>query len=450
MSKKGGKRHKDYSVRTSLIHNDYDSKHWEYNHPLVPPMNVSCAYRLDSVQRGMKGFAQFATEESENETPIYVYERLDEPTRGILEEKLALAEDGDVAVCFATGMAAVSAAIGINVSSGDEIIAHHLLYGCTYSLFSNWMVRQGVSTQFIDLREVSKLAQTITEKTRVVYFETPVNPTLELLDIREIRKCVEQANKKRADENKIVVIVDNTFATPICQRPIEFGADLVVHSLTKNIGGFGTDMGGVVIGASRFHRSLLLYRKDFGGTLAARAAWPLLVYGLPTLATRMEQEQLSAAKIASYLENHPLIARVSYPALGSFPQAELARRQMVGYDGKFAPGSMIYFVLKGNTAGAQQAAAYFIDAIARSSQSVTLAVSLGQTRTLIEEPYSMTHSTLPDTIKDTAALEPGGIRLSVGLESVEDIIADLARALDITGNKVLEDKSSITKNESRV
>jgi len=436
MSRKGQKRHKDYSIRTSMIHNDYDSRHWEYNHPLVPPMNVSCAYRLDSVQRGMQGFAQFASDENGSEAPIYVYERLDEPTRGILEEKLALAEDADIAVCFATGMAAVSAALCINVTSGDEIIAHQLLYGCTYSLLSNWMIRQGVSTKFIDLRDMEALAGAITSKTRVVYFETPVNPTLELLDIRAIKSCVDEANKHRKEDERIVLIVDNTFATPFCQRPISHGADFVVHSLTKNIGGFGTDMGGVVIGAAQYHRSLLLYRKDFGGTLAARSAWPLLVYGLPTLATRLEQEQRSATAVAQFLENHPLIDHVSYPGLDSFAQSNLAHRQMISYDGMFAPGSMIYFVLKGSSGEAQAAAAHFIDAIARSSQSITLAVSLGQTRTLIEEPYSMTHSALPDAIKDVAALAPGGIRLSIGLEDVNDILGDLSRALEITGSKL--------------
>ncbi|HEY9734377.1 MAG TPA: aminotransferase class I/II-fold pyridoxal phosphate-dependent enzyme [Drouetiella sp.] len=444
MSKKGDKRHKDYAIRTCMIHNDYDSRHWEYNHPIVPPMNASCAYRLDSVQRGAQGFAQFASDECEAEVPIYVYERLDEPTRGILEEKLALAEDGDVAVCFATGMAAVSAALSISSKCGDEIIAHQLLYGCTFSLLNNWMLRQGVATQFIDLRDVAMLANSITEKTRVVYFETPMNPTLELLDIKAIRECVDAANLHRRDEDKIVVIVDNTFATPFCQRPLNHGADLVVHSLTKHIGGFGTDMGGVVVGRMRFHKPLLLYRKDFGGSLSARSAWPLLVYGLPTLATRLEHEQNSAIKVAQFLESHPMVERVSYPSLQSFSQRELARRQMVNYDGDFAPGSMIYFVLKGDVEAAQRAAAHFIDAIASSAQSVTLAVSLGQTRTLIEEPYTMTHSTLPDAIKNTASLEPGGIRLSIGLEDVKDIISDLTRALKITSSK-LSNKSALAK-----
>lgn len=445
MSKKGDKRHKDYAIRTCMIHNDYDSKHWEYNHPIVPPMNVSCAYRLDSVQRGQRGFSQFAADDNVSETPIYVYERLDEPTRGILEEKLALAEDGDIAVCFASGMAAVSAAIGISVSCGQEVVAHQLLYGCTFSLLSNWMPRLGVTTRFVDLRDISMVANSITEKTRVVYFETPVNPTLELLNIRAIRDCVDQANQQREDGDKIVVIVDNTFATPFCQRPLSYGADLVVHSLTKNIGGFGTDMGGVVIGAGRYHRPLLLYRKDFGGNLSARSAWPLLVYGLPTLSTRLEQQQRSATKIAQFLEQHSMVAHVSYPGLESFAQHQLALQQMVSYDGEFAPGSMIYFVLKGDADTAQTAAAHFIDAIARASQSVTLAVSLGQTRTLIEEPYSMTHSALPDSVKNLAALEPGGIRLSVGLEDVEDIIADLSRSLEISRSKLSKQKSLLGK-----
>lgn len=270
----------------------------------------------------------------------------------------------------------------------------------------------------------------MTDRTRVVYFETPVNPTLELIDIAQVRRWVDEMKARHPQRERPIIIVDNTLATPYCQRPLALGADLVVESLTKNIGGFGTDMGGAVIGPRCYHGPLLLYRKDFGGVLSPKNAWPILVYGLPTLATRMVNQQKSALRIAQFLERHPKVARVSYPGLESFPQYDLARRQMVSYDGKFAPGSMIYFVLKGDGKAAAEAAERFIDYIAKHAYSITLAVSLGQIRTLIEEPYSMTHSALPDEVKRQRGLEPGAIRLSVGLEDWHDIIEDLRVAFE--------------------
>jgi cystathionine beta-lyase/cystathionine gamma-synthase len=297
-------------------------------------------------------------------------------------------------------------------------------------LLTNWLPRFGITTKFIDLREAKDFDEAINDKTRVIYLETPVNPTLDLIDIAEIRSMVDKVNASRKDEQKIVIIVDNTFATPYCQRPLSFGADLVVHSLTKNIGGFGTDMGGVVIGPEKYHEALLMYRKDFGGVLSPKNAWPILVYGLPTLVSRSVNQQKSALMVAEFLEKHQKVAQVIYPGLESFPQYELAKRQMVSYDGKFAPGSMLYFVLKGDSNAANDAAERLIDYIAQNAYSITLAVSLGQIRTLIEAPFSMTHSALPGEMKIAKGLTPGGIRLSIGLEDWQDIIEDLTQALD--------------------
>jgi Cystathionine beta-lyases/cystathionine gamma-synthases len=393
-------------------------------------MSASSAYRLDSVKRGAEGFARFGAENHAGEPLIYIYDRLDEPTRGMLEENLAYAEDGEMAVCFATGMAAISAALGVTTRCGDEVIAHHMLYGCTYSLLVNWLPRNGIATKLVDLRDPGNLEQSITENTRVVYLETPVNPTLDLIDIQDIRRRLNEMNAAREESKKILLIVDNTFATPYCQRPLLLGADLVVHSLTKNIGGFGTDMGGAVIGPERFHEPLLSYRKDFGGVLSPKSAWPILVYGLPTLASRLVNQQKSAMHIAKFLERHPKIARVIYPGLESFPQYDLAKQQMVSYDGKFAPGSVLFFVLKGDWNEALTAAHTLIDDIAKNGYSITLAVSLGQIRTLIEAPFSMTHSPLPDELKSLSGLAPGSIRLSVGLEDWHDIVEELGGALD--------------------
>lgn len=419
-----------YKMRTRMIDGKYDSKYWEYNHHIVPPISSSSAYRLNSVHRGAEGFTHFADESLDS--PIYIYERLDEPTRGMLEEKLACAEGGQIAVCFSTGMAAVSAALGVTTKCGDQIVAHQTLYGCTYSLLTNWLPRNGVSTTFIDMRNASDLSLSINDKTRIIFFETPVNPTLELIDITEVKRIIEQENKQRAEENRILLLIDNTFATPFCQRPLSLGADMVIHSLTKNIGGFGADMGGVVIGPQKFHSQLLLYRKDFGGVLSSKSAWPILVYGLPTLSTRMVNQQKTALHVAKFLEAHPKVERVSYPGLDSFPQRKLAESQMFSYEGKFAPGSVIYFVLKGDEGEAQKFAERTIDYIAQHSHSITLAVSLGQIRTLIEAPFCMTHAAIPEKLKTSTGVAPGGIRLSLGLEDWHDIISDLEEALNCT------------------
>lgn len=427
---RGSTKKEGYRMRTHLIHGDMDNSRWDYDHHVIPPISSSATYRLNSTHRGIQGFIEFAHDEATTATkrvPIYVYDRLDEPTRGMLEENLAYAEGGETAVCFATGMAAISAALGVTVKTHEEIIAHHLLYGCTYSLMTNWLPRYGIRTRFVDLMNPQELPEAITDRTRVIYFETPVNPTLQLIDIAAIRQVVDQANRGRKEP--IRIIVDNTFATPYCQRPLNHGADIVVHSLTKDIGGFGADMGGAVIAPRELYSLLMFYRKDFGGVLSSKSAWAFLVYGLPTLATRMINQQKSALKIAQFLVQHPHVERVSYPGLESFPQRALALRQMIDYRGRFAPGSMLYFTLKEQGVDNRRAEA-FIDYIAEHSYTITLAVSLGQIKTLIENPYAMTHSALPGEEKLAGGIEPGGIRLSVGLEDWHDLIEDLGQALD--------------------
>jgi len=426
------RKKEEYRIRTHLIHGNFDSKRWDYDHHVIPPISASTAYRLSSAHRGAQGFVEFAHDEADGagSLPIYVYDRLDEPTRGMLEDNLAYAEGGETAVTFASGMAAISAALGVTLSNQEEIVAHQVLYGCTYSLLTTWLPRCGVQTRFVDLCEPHTLRDAVTDRTRVVYFETPVNPTLQLIDIEAARRVVEGLNAER--KKPIRIIVDNTFATPYCQRPLDHGADIVVHSLTKDIGGFGTDMGGAVIGSNRYYNLLMLYRKDFGGVLSPKNAWSILVYGLPTLATRMVNQQKAAMKVAEFLLKQPKVARVVYPGLSCYPQSELARRQMISFDGKFAPGSMLYFELKKELPGGAAAASErMVDFVADHAYTITLAVSLGQIKTLIENPYSMTHAGVPEEEKTRSGLLPGGIRLSLGLEDWHDIIADLEAALAV-------------------
>lgn len=428
MGKKQGdlsERH-PYRRETRLIHGKFRSRKWEYNHHVVPPLTSSTTFRLDTTQRGAQGFFDFACDQAHpRQVPVYIYDRLDEPTRGMLEENLADAEGAEMGVAFASGMAAVAAACLINLRTGDEVVTNDILYGCTYSLFTHWLPRLGMKVRLTDLTRPG-YESAITGRTRVIYLESPINPHLRLVDIHALVSRVKRLNARRPADERIITIIDNTFATPFCQRPLERGVDLVVHSLTKDIGGFGTDMGGVVLGAKRYESPLMLFRKDFGGVLAPKSAWPILVYGLPTLPLRMRRQQETARKVARYLERHPRVKSVVYPGLPSFEQYRLARRQMRDYRRQFAPGSMIYFEIRCHD---KRSAERFIDRIAREAYTITLAVSLGQIRTLIENPFTMTHSVLPAAEKQKEGVDPHGLRLSIGLEEPEDIIADLGRAL---------------------
>lgn len=419
-----------YSEKTHLIHGRFQNAVWDYSHHVVPPQSSSVTYRLDTSLRGAQGFAQFGQDHPEDESPIYIYDRLDEPTRGMLEQNLAYAESGEAAVCFASGMAAISAALGVCAKAGDKVLAHRVIYGCTFSLLKNWLPRFGIQANGIDLTNKELLMEKLTSEVRVIYFETPVNPNLDLIDIQEIVDLVKTVNESRSEEDRVRVIVDNTFSTPYCQRPLEFGVDMVVGSLTKNIGGFGTDLGGYVACSKEFRSSLLSFRKDFGGVLSPKSAWPVLVYGLPTLSVRVRQQQQTAEKIARYLEGKSCVKEVRYPGLESFPQYELAQRQMIDYEGLFAPGTLVYLALddpKGERGGK------FIDYVAENAYSITMAVSLGQVKTLIEHPYSMTHSSMACEESASHLVDPGGIRLSLGLEKGEDIIYDLEEAFEATG-----------------
>ena len=225
LPKKEAGAQKDYSTETHLIYGKFYTEKWDYSHHLVPPITASATFRLESAQRGAQGFIDFAHtvegEEISKQTPIYIYDRLGEPNKDLLEDNLALAESGDACVTFASGMGAISAALGILTAPGDQVISHKMLYGCTYELLTLWYPRYRIDVKFIDMTDLKNLERAITSATRAVYFETPVNPTLDLIDIEAISRIVKSENSKRRKQNHISVVVDNTFATPFCQRPIE-------------------------------------------------------------------------------------------------------------------------------------------------------------------------------------------------------------------------------------
>lgn len=424
----------DYSMQTHLIYGKSVSNKWDYSHHVVAPISSSVIFRLDSVERGAEGFKEFANTKAlgQDSVPIYIYDRLGEPNKDMLEENLAYVEKGEMAVTFATGMGAISGIFGVLTKSGDEIIAHKTLYGCTFSLLNNWYPRYNIKYIPTDLTDLKNLDSLITDKTRIIYFETPSNPNLDLIDIPAISEYCRIINKGRNEENQIYVVVDNTFATPFCQRPIELGADFTIHSLTKGIGGFGTDMGGVVIGPKKFRDLILLYRKDFGAVLSTKAAWTVLTYGLPTLYLRISQQIKNAIKAAEFLNSHPKIDYVNYPGLPDYKYYNLAKKMMRDFDGNFAPGSLIFFSIKGSTSEERREnGRRLMNYAAKNAYTMTLAVSLGHTRTLIEHPASMTHSVIPADKLAELGIDPGGIRLAVGLENIDDILLDLNKCLEI-------------------
>ncbi|KYG63370.1 Cys/Met metabolism lyase [Bdellovibrio bacteriovorus] len=416
---------KAMSPRTQAIHGEFQSSSWEFSHHLIPPMTASTTFRLESLSRGAEGFSTFGAQ-TESGKPIWIYDRLEEPTTKMLEDQLAILEKGECAITFGSGMGAIASTFMSLLKTGERIVAHKTLYGCTYSLITNWLPRLGVQNSLIDVNDSASLAKLLAdESTRVVYFETVSNPILEIADLEKIVSLVKAANKKRKKDQQIYTVVDNTFATPWALRPLEWGIDFVIQSLTKNISGFGTEMGGAVIAPKSFESMLRVARKDFGAIIHPYSAWHILVYGISTQAIRFEQQQATALKIAQFLEKHPKVQSVTYPGLKSHPQYKLAKKYLKSPESQFAPGTMISFQLKGDMKKCQK----FVDDIAKNSYAITLAVSLGLTKTLIEVPGFMTHSAIPNEKRGESGIDPRAIRLSIGLESAQDIIDDLAEAL---------------------
>ncbi len=421
---------KKYSIPTRLIYGQSPTVEWDYSHHVIPPITTSSTFRLDSAQRGAKGFTEFAFPPGPEHESIYIYDRFGEPTIDMLQHVLATAEEQENAVVFATGMAAVQAAVCFALNPGSEIISHQTVYGCTYSLFTKHLSKLGIKTHFCDLSDPKSFIPFINENTRILYLESPCNPNLQLIDTEAVMDALKHINAKRPESKKILSVFDNTFATPYCQRPGKHGVDIIVHSLTKGIGGFGTVMGGAVISRQEFHEALILFRKDFGSILSPLTAWHILVYGISTLALRIPRQQANALAVAQFLQSHPLVDKVCYPGLSSFPQYELAQRLLRDYDHNFAPGFMIYFTLKGkDPEQSKLAGESMMNYLAQNAYAITLAVSLGQLRTLIEHPGSMTHMSYPATEQMSMGIDPGGIRLAVGIENPQDIIADLDAAL---------------------
>jgi len=370
---------------------------------LTVPIYQSAVFGFKNAEQGAAIFA--GAEKG------YFYTRLGNPTHTALEERMAFLEGGEDAVAFASGMAAISTTILTLCRSGDRIISSYPIYGGTHSLFKELLPKFGIEVVYVDALKFSSLAgQVADERTKIFYLESPANPTLILVDLERASRL--------AHKFKAKVMVDNTFATPYHQRPLEWGADIVIHSGTKYIGGHGDTVGGIAVGKRSFCeevRSVVL--RDLGGIISPLNAW-LLLRGLKTLALRMEKHSENGMKVAKFLESHPKVERVHYLGLPSHPQYKLALKQMTnGFSG------IVAFELKGGRPAGKK--------LLNRVRLCTLAISLGSTDTLIEHPASMTHSTYSIEELKQFGITEGLVRLSVGIEDSSDIIKDLEEALKV-------------------
>lgn len=367
---------------------------------LATPIYQTSTFVFASAEQGA---ARFALEEEG-----YIYTRLGNPTQHVLEEKMAALENAEAALAVDSGMTAIAASLWTLCGKGDHIIAARTLYGCTHALLSHSMPKFGIEVTFVDASQLETVRKAIRPNTKVIYIETPANPTLAVIDIAAMAGLVHEHNLK--------LMVDNTFMSPYCQRPLELGADIVVHSATKYINGHGDVIAGIILGKKDFINEVRFVGvKDItGGCISPFNAW-LTLRGLKTLGVRMERHCQNALEVAQFLERHPAVEQVNYPGLASHPQHSLAKKQMSHF------GAMISFEIKG-----------VIEAGRRAMNSVSLcllAVSLGDTETLIQHPASMTHSPIPREERLKAGITDGLIRLSVGLENPRDIILDLEQAI---------------------
>lgn len=389
-------RHAGFSTRA--IHHGYDPL--SHGGALVPPVYQTATYAFPSVEYGAACFA--------GEAAGHFYSRISNPTLALLEQRMASLEGGEAGLALASGMGAITSTLWTLLRPGDELIVGRTLYGCTFAFLHHGIGEFGVKIRHVDLNDLQALKAAITPKTRMIYCETPANPTMQLVDIAALAEAVRG--------HDLTVVVDNTYCTPYLQRPLELGADLVVHSATKYLSGHGDITAGLVVGRKALvDRIRLEGLKDMTGAVLSPHDASLLMRGIKTLALRMDRHCANAQQIAEFLLAQPQVELIRYPGLASFPQHELASRQMR------LPGGMIAFELKGGI----EAGRRFMNAL----QLFARAVSLGDAESLAQHPASMTHSSYTPKERAEHGISEGLVRLSVGLEDIEDLLADVQQAL---------------------
>lgn len=383
---------------TRAIHHGYDAQ--DEQGALTPPLHLSSTFTFQNVEEGRQLFA--------GEREGHFYSRISNPTTDLLERRIAELEGAEAGLATASGMGAITSTLWSFLQPGVELITDKTLYGCTFAFMRDSLTKFGVRVTHVDLSDPANLEAAISDDTRIVYFETPANPNMRLVDIEAIASVAKRAGAR--------TIVDNTYATPLLTRPIELGADLVVHSATKYLGGHGDLVAGLVVGSrADIDEIRLVGMKDMTGAVMAPFNAMLIMRGLKTLQLRMERHCSSALTIANWLEAHPAVSKVHYPGLLSYQQHDLARKQMDGF------GGMIAFEL----AGGLDAGRAFMDRLGL----IQRAVSLGDAETLVQHPATMTHSTYTPEERHAHGISDGLVRLSVGLETVSDLVADLREAL---------------------
>jgi len=353
-------------------------------------------------QNAEQGAARFAGREKG-----YIYTRIANPTIKALEDSVAALENGYGGIATSSGMSAISTVLFGLLEKGSHLISTASVYGATRVMVENILSRFDVVADFTDTSKIDNIRRLIRSETKLLFIETPANPTLVLTDIAA---CAQLAR-----ENNLLLVVDNTFASPIIQNPLDLGADIVIHSVTKFLNGHSDVVGGVIVPREEsIYQQLRKIMPLLGGNMDPHQAW-LVLRGIKTLALRVEKSQENAFKLAQFLADHPQVAWVNYPGLKSHPQHDLARRQMRGF------GAMICFGLKGGYEAGKK--------MINSVKIATLAVSLGGVESLIQHPASMTHAGVPQKEKEQAGITDDLIRLSVGCEGFEDLKADLEQAL---------------------
>ena len=368
---------------------------------LATPLYQTSTFVFENTQQGADRFA--------GEQEGYIYTRLGNPTTRQLEQKVAALEGMDDAAATATGMAAVSAAIMANVSQGDHIIASSALYGCTFAFLSHMMSKFGVSVSFVDFTQPDSWKAALKDNTRLLFVESPINPTLQVIDMEAVGKF--------AKEHDILAVCDNTFMTPILQQPKQFGFDIVIHSATKYLNGHGDVVAGIICGSNDMIQHIKLTAlKDIGGTISPHDAW-LILRGLKTLHIRVERHCENAQRIAQHLESHPKVKAVYYPGLKSHQGNQFIGKQMT------AAGGVLAFELDANKAQS----AKMLDSLSLFK----IAVSLGDAESLIQHPASMTHSPYTEEERLAAGIKDSLIRISAGLENVQDLIEDIDTAIAV-------------------
>ncbi|MFQ3276932.1 MAG: methionine-gamma-lyase, partial [Colwellia sp.] len=407
---------KSKNIETNAIHaGRIDDKQFG---SLATPLYQTSTFIFDNAKQGGDRFS--------GESEGYIYTRLGNPTTRQLELRVAALECMDDAAATATGMAAVSAALLTNLQAGDHMISSKAVYGCSFSLMNHIFKKYNIEVTFVDMTEPENIKAAIKENTKLIFLETPINPNLVVLDLEEICTI--------AKEYKLLSIVDNTFLTPVLQQPAKFGADIVVHSATKYLNGHGDVVAGIVCGSFEMINEIKMTTlKDIGATISPHDAW-LIIRGLKTLPIRMDRHCSNAQKVAEFLEQHPMVNEVYYPGLKNHPGYKFIGKQMK------AAGGVIAFELNTDLAGGTT----FIDAM----ELFSIAVSLGDAESLIQHPASMTHSPYTPEERADAGISDSLIRISVGLESVEDIIADLTKALAKITQAITANVASITKTSS--